>query len=561
LLMGVSIHSLRGRRSRCNTLRTNSEPPLAAETLHHAPIHSQNAPSAQRDVTPRRAPINPFLAPSAVPIGHGDSAQSDWSTSVGPLAKSKALGGEELQYQHVGPAHFGIAISAPYPDGKRVIWTNGGDRISKLDYETLEVIAELPIGDAPPQSSEQADADIARLDAVEGLDRANTGIELAVQYMAGLSGVYYLLDVDNALFVAGSESIIAYCDDGRPSPVRLRDEWRKPAHVPGVFVGANLTFDGRIAMVTDCGWIVLVERDFSSFLATAMVGAEDAEAHNAAMTEQGFRSGAGEWVRNSLAIDENGGIYVASVDRVHKVIWNGAELSTDPVDGAWTERYSNSLGAGTGATPSLMGFDDEDRFVVITDGDELMNVVLFWRDEIPEGWEPPVGALSPRVAGQQPATVGDPNRTSIQSEQSVVVAGYGSFIVNNDPASIPDGFPTVGNRVLVGYSGADPAFTPRGVQKFEWDPDTQLLGEAWVNTVVGSANSVPIVSADLSAVYTVGARHGQWTLEALDWHTGESAFHWMTGSSRYNTLFSGLNIDQDGRIVHTTMFGIVRYRP
>jgi len=234
----------------------------------------------------------------------------------------------------------------------------------------LEVIAEPPIGDAPPQSAEQPDADIAKLDAVEGLDRANTGIELAVQYMAGLSGVYYLLDVDNVLFVGGSESIIAYCDDGRTAPVRLRDEWRKPAYVPGVFVGANLTFDGRIAMVTDCGWIVLVERDFSSFLAAAMVGAEDAEGHNAAMTGNGFRSGSGEWVRNSLSVDEHGGIYVASVGHMHKVIWTGTELSTDLADGAWTEPYSNSLGAGTGATPSLMGFDDEDRFVVITDGDE-----------------------------------------------------------------------------------------------------------------------------------------------------------------------------------------------
>ena len=41
--------------------------------------------------------------------------------------------------------------------------------------------------------------------------------------------------------------------------------------------------------------------------------------------------------------------------------------------------------------------------------------------------------------------------------------------------------------------------------------------------------------------------------------TGRSAFHFVTGSSRYNTLFSGLNLDQDGRVVHTTMFGIIRY--
>jgi hypothetical protein len=33
----------------------------------------------------------------------------------------------------------------------------------------------------------------------------------------------------------------------------------------------------------------------------------------------------------------------------------------------------------------------------------------------------------------------------------------------------------------------------------------------------------------------------------------------VTGSARYNTGFSGMNLDQDGRIVHTTPFGIVRY--
>ena len=190
-----------------------------------------------------------------------------------------------------------------------------------------------------------------------------------------------------------------------------------------------------------------------------------------------------------------------------------------------------------------------------------MNVVLFWRDEIPADWEAPPGAPSRRIAGQLPALIGDPDRESIQTEQSVVVAGYGAFVVNNDPPSIPEGFPAAGNRVLVGYAGSDPTFTPHGVQKFEWDPGGGVFGEAWVNTEVSSANAVPIVSGDLSLVYTVGARDGQWTLEAIDWSTGESSFSWTTGSNRYNTLFSGMNIDEDGRIVHTTMFGILRYDP
>ena len=67
------------------------------------------------------------------------------------------------------------------------------------------------------------------------------------------------------------------------------------------------------------------------------------------------------------------------------------------------------------------------------------------------------------------------------------------------------------------------------------------------------------MSNESNRVYTVGARGGKWTLEALDWTTGQSAFHYMTGSTRYNTQFSGVLLDEDGRIFHTTIHGIVRY--
>jgi hypothetical protein len=67
------------------------------------------------------------------------------------------------------------------------------------------------------------------------------------------------------------------------------------------------------------------------------------------------------------------------------------------------------------------------------------------------------------------------------------------------------------------------------------------------------------VSNGSNTVYTGGARGGQWTLEALDWSTGEPLFHYLTGSSRFNTQFSGVLMDQEGRILHTTIHGIVRY--
>ena len=105
-----------------------------------------------------------------------------------------------------------------------------------------------------------------------------------------------------------------------------------------------------------------------------------------------------------------------------------------------------------------MGFGDEDRFVVLTDGDKVMNMVLFWRDEIPPRLAGDRGAPSRRIAGMLRADIGRSDASAVQTEQSVVVGGYGAFVVNNAPASkpvarIPDG-------AYVGLAGHHLDFTP-----------------------------------------------------------------------------------------------------
>ena len=166
---------------------------------------------------------------------------------------------------------------------------------------------------------------------------------------------------------------------------------------------------------------------------------------------------------------------------------------------AWRAAYDSAedvpspirLGPGSGSTPSLMGTKaDDDRFVVITDGDTVMNMTYFWRDEIPADWEQIEGTLSRRIAGQLPANFGDPEVEQAQSEQSVVVAGYGAVVVNNQARNVPD---TETGQVVLIYSsflGNDPLFQPFGMQKFEWDPDARELKNAWVNTTISSPNSV-----------------------------------------------------------------------
>ncbi len=62
-------------------------------------------------------------------------------------------------------------------------------------------------------------------------------------------------------------------------------------------------------------------------------------------------------------------------------------------------------------------------------------------------------------------------------------------------------------------------------------------------------------------VYLIGARDNRWTLEALDWETGASDFHWVIGGQRFNPIFSGTLLDQAGRVHFGTTWGRARIDP
>jgi hypothetical protein len=508
-------------------------------------------------------PRNPFLADGGYALGHGDSAQQDNSPFAGPTGPSETLGPESIRYAPIGAGHFGAGISPAYPDGRRVLWSNGRENIVKLDADTFAELARYEIPGVAKTPVAEMDEALAGLDSLDGAAREALAIQLAARFLTGLGGVYYVLDSDNALFVGGTEEIIKYGEADRSdpaSPIVELGRWSRPAEITGEFVGVNMTFDGKLVLATENGWVLVVERDFGAYQAILLPFAidEDAEGYSARKRAETGRGGNG-WVRNSMAVGDDGGIYVASRQHMHEVVWTGARLSSDPADGAWSEPYSNTGGNGTGATPTLMGFGDEDRFVVLTDGDVLMNYVLFWRDGIPAGWTGVPGAPSQRIAGQLPANMGDPSRTAIQSEQSVVVRGYGGLVVNNEPASIPPGFPALALRLLVSYLGDDPTFTPHGMQQFQWDPVARTLRSAWANPEIASPNTVPLVSVPGGLVYTGGARgRNRWTLEAIDWETGREAFHYVLGGARYNGFFSGVVLDPDGRVVLGAPFGKLR---
>ncbi len=503
-------------------------------------------------------PRNPFLADSVYPIGHGDSGQQDALPVPGPSDPGPSLGDDEIQYAHLGPAHFGAYTSSPYPDGRRVIWSNGLDRIVKLDFDRYEVLATHWLEGARRWTEEEADASIARFDASNRGPLAIWRALREASKLRDLSSVYTVLGADNTYYIADKNGTITAWGDADPlrrdSAIVEKGRFQLPETVTGLTVGMNMTFDGWLIVPTEHGYVVAISRDLEEHRVVRMRHAEGAEEKATGATGYG-------WVRNGVAIDEAGGLYVASQEHMHKLIWTGDRLSTDPADGAWTAAYLNGWGHGTGATPSLMGFGAEDRFVVITDGEPLMNVVLFWRDGIPDDWQTLPGAPDRRIAGMRPADMGDPDLREIQSEQSVVVAGHGALVVNNMPRGVPWYLPERARTLLISFLGSQPRYQPYGVQKFEWDPDAREFRNAWVNREVSSPSCMPVVSYVDDRVFVIGARENRWTLEAIDWSDGRSAYHTVIGGQRYNPLFAGVLLDEEARVHYGTPWGRVRLAP
>ena len=500
-------------------------------------------------------PRNPFLAESNYAMGHGDSAQQDAVPQSGPAGPGRTLQADEIQYTFTGPGFFGINTSGIYPDGKRVFWGNGLDRLVKLDYDSYKLIAETFFPDVEHYTEAESEQAIATLDNNNGGIIALYHAYRQAQKLRDLSGLYTLLDKDNIYYVGNKAGRITAYGDQRPgdsrSPIIELRHFQLPPQATGPIIGLNITFDGWLVVATEHGYLAAIKRDFSDYRLIRIERSEGAEHKSTGRTGYG-------WIRNGFAIDRDGGIYIVSQQHMHKIVWTGDRLSTDESDGAWSEPYLNDWGHGSGATPSLMGFGAEDQFVVITDGQPQMNVVLFWRNGIPGDWKQLPGAPSRRIAGQLPVTMNDPALTDIQSEQSVVVAGYGAMVVNNKPRNVPWYLPKQAATLLNSYLGSNPRYQPYGVQKFVWNPLSRALQPQWVNSKVSSPSSVPLVGIGSDTAYLIGARDNRWTLEALDWHTGESRFHYVIGGQRYNVLFSATLLDENGRIHYGTPWGRVR---
>ena len=450
-------------------------------------------------------PSNPFLADSPWPMAHGNPYIQASSPFPGPTGREATT----VDFLSAELPSVILVYSGPYPDGRRALWGSNALEVFKADP-------------GPP------------LRYIDRFPKVHLSGNLMV-------GAYILIDRDGTLFVPTEDGLDAFGDEvtgGLESKIAVRGSFAlAPAEHQGPVVGINLTYDGWVAFATAGGTVGVVARDFSDYR-LLQLGPDDE-------------------ISNSIAVDEQGGIYVVTSRKMYRVQWTGTKLTLDPAAGAWTADYETGgdpaagrLGQGSGSTPTVMGTGEMDKFIVITDGQKLMHLVLFWKDEIPANWSPIAPGKDPRMAAEVPVTFGDPEAESSVSEQSVLVYGYGAVVVNNDYGIDGSGMEAVLSGMV--------AF---GVEKFVWNPKTRKLTSAWANPAIPCPNGIPSLSAATGLAYCIGKRGENWTLEGIDWENGQSVFSRVTGNTNvYNSVYAAAEIGPDHNVISGTFQGIVNVR-
>ncbi len=463
-------------------------------------------------------PKHPYLADSPWPISH----RNTYAQASSPYRGLTYMPGMMTKdYQPLLPGLITLAISSKYPDGKQAIWGNTIGTVFKAidDGQRFRIIA----------SYNKPDVALPDLFSVDN----------------AVSGAYTLVDKNNIFYVPKGNMLNAYTDEiynDAASAIIVKHSFEIPdtyRPTDDRIVGLTMTYDGKLAVASNNGWIGILERDLTLI--------------------DTYQFPENEEISNSIACDEEGGIYVVSSKKMYRIQWTGSHLSTDEEAGGWIADYEYGgtasgirLGEGSGSTPTLMGIDGQDKFVVITDGQDLMHIVLFWRNEIPEDWQQISGTKSRRIAAQVPVTFGNANAKKSLSEQSVCVRGYGALVVNNLLKN------NTGVRLIDLLASGIPSNAPYGAEKFIWNPIDRKLSSQWVNRHVSYPNGIPCMSSATQLIYNIGQKNGIWTFEGLDWKTGQVSFQYTLGKNiNFNSAYAPTEIGLNGAIYSGTLLGMV----
>lgn len=496
---------------------------------------------------------NPWLAQEEYSITHFNSAQTDAFTAkvkdgtfYADLTKCKTTSS--------GPVNL-MTLASTSP---KYMWGMSSDRVSIIDVSNgnFERLAEVGLPGITMKTQEQLNILTSSYSSYLELATAVTGVLGTAPQMSIANGNYVLCDKDNYVYTNAGHIMARYKLKNPNNPkegIELDSQIKLTPYINNSYtlVGATMTYDGHLIVAAQNALVVL-NRELTT-------------------VEDIYPLTSTQILTNSIAVDENGGVYVASNNKeangkglMQKLICKDGKFSDSESNGAWKAEYDGGpmapcikLGYGTGSTPTLMGFgNDEDKLVVITDGAKRMKLVAFWRDAIPADAKP-VDSSNKRLAGTFDITCGLPTSTEwVQSEQSVVTAGYDAFVVNN----ISQTTEKINDKIIGVLAIGPTVETPRGVECVSWNTKENKWEAKWTRADVSSPSMIPAVSTSSEMVFVSGWNDATgWEVTGLDWHTGTTRHRTILGKdNRANGAYAIIQFFDNGDLLYNSVSGPFR---
>ncbi|TFH67550.1 hypothetical protein E3W66_08740 [Gammaproteobacteria bacterium LSUCC0057] len=521
---------------------------------------------------------HPFLSADAPAITHTNAGATDSQNVPGPTEIGR-IPSERIKRVPGGIITINYAGKLSYPDGTEATWNANNNRVAKIrmDGDHWELLAEMPITGMQYMPPDEVNRHLNAFDSSQSRAELATYLAQNLPYYAEAqareAGIYTLADERGDFYVLTRSGVNVYgqadSSDPRSAIVLLR-QWQIPEALKrseqirqllikrmeslgvtlspemrsglmrfsDVPLGINMTYDGHLVFTMVGGNIIVVDRDFAKPAQTFLI--KD------------------EILANSLSIDEQNGLYVVSDRNMYKLVWTGETISDAEFDGAWKSPYDltevplpgvRGGGTGSGTTPSLMG-----DWVVIADGEKRMNLVAFWRNDIPADFVQQPGTQSRRIAAQIPVSMGGLDSEYIQTEVSIAVWGDYAFVVNGmAPENIK---PDLDNLLMQGPLIAP----PKGVELFQRDRSTNQWRSMWAHSEVSTpAAVIPLISAGSHQAYTMAWDDEGWYVAGFDLKNGELKTEMNLGYSQaYNGAWGQLQLLPDGDIFIPGLAGPVR---
>jgi hypothetical protein len=244
---------------------------------------------------------------------------------------------------------------------------------------------------------------------------------------------------------------------------------------------------------------------------------------------------------NEIAVDEKNNFYMVTNNGFFAFHWNGTKISLN-----WKTDYDfggNRL-QGSGTTPTLIGIDNMDKFVVVCDSNTPANMVAFWRETPPRDWSG-IQGLDRQIAGITALPNAKPPRAiNAAIENSPVAWGYG-----------------VAAAQYNGFFGQS-CQTLKGVYKCEWNPSTHKWGIKWARNDL-NINGVLTYSVASNLVYGSGRENDCcYYYYGLNWDTGQTVWKLKLGTAKkFDDPGCANVVGEDGSLIFATQTGIIRLLP